>query len=244
VADIDRIAQDMLRVTMSAAGIETLKWVPAQDFTLLVTRAGGRDIRRRYTIAGQHGDTVWFDLYVHGQGIGTSWATALRAGDTVSGIGPRGKFLLEHHAEWLLLIGDETSLPGILAMLAVSDRPARVVVEVDNAEAWSHLGAEARADTEWTWLSRKGVANSRCLPLAAATRMFRDRPSGCATGAAVSRRRDPSRRLSATRPTGAQAAQTQPTASHSNSALSQGGRRGSAKSAGVAKTGARDGVRG
>jgi NADPH-dependent ferric siderophore reductase len=154
VASVDRIAQDMLRVTMSAPGIETLKWVPAQDFTLLVTRSAGRDIRRRYTIAGQHGGTVWFDVYLHGQGVGTSWAMALRTGDTVSGIGPRGKFLLERDAEWILLLGDETSLPGILAMLAASDRPARVVVEVDNADAWSHVGAGQRADTEWTWLSR------------------------------------------------------------------------------------------
>jgi NADPH-dependent ferric siderophore reductase len=165
VVDIERIAQEMLRVTMSAPGLDSLKWIPAQDFTLLIARVDGRDIRRRYTIAGQQDDTVLCDVYLHGQGIGTSWAGALRKGDAVSGIGPRGKFLLESDAEWLVLIGDETSLPGIRAMLAATDQPARVVVEVDTAEAWSHLGAEARADTEWAWLPRSSAPDDGVLAL-------------------------------------------------------------------------------
>ena len=80
VVDIARIAQEMLRVTMSAPGLDSLKWIPAQDFTLLIARVDGRDTRRRYTIAGQQDDTVLCDVYLHGQVIGTPWAGALRKG--------------------------------------------------------------------------------------------------------------------------------------------------------------------
>lgn len=154
VVDIGWIAPRMLRLTMSAAGIEKMKWVPAQDFTLLVTRAEGRDIRRRYTIAGQDHNTIHLDVYLHGEGLGSSWAKALRPGDTVSGIGPRGKFIHERDSDWIVLIGDETALPGIRAILSRTDQPAYVVVEVDDDTEWQHLGAVARAATHWTWLTR------------------------------------------------------------------------------------------
>src|SRR5689334_4930928 len=151
------IAPRMLRLWMSADGLETMKWQPAQDITLLVAREGGRDIRRRYTIAGQDDDTVYLDVYVHGPGIGSLWAQALHPGDTVSGIGPRGKFLVSP-ADWMILIGDETSLPGIRAMLAATDQAASVFVEVDEHDEWQHLGAGARSGTEWTWLTRPSLA--------------------------------------------------------------------------------------
>jgi NADPH-dependent ferric siderophore reductase len=154
VVDIVWIAPRMLRLTMSAPGIAAMEWLPAQDFTLLIARAGGRGIRRRYTIAGRDNDTIRFDVYLHGEGIGTAWAKTLRPGDTVSGIGPRGKFVLKPHTDWVVLIGDETSLPGIRTMLTATAQPAHVVVEVEDEAEWQHLGVGTRAATKWTWLSR------------------------------------------------------------------------------------------
>src|SRR5262249_31659705 len=87
-----------------------------------------------------------------------------------SGIGPRGKFLLERDAEWLLLIGDETSLPGILAMLAGSDQPARAGVEGGDADAWAHLGAGQRPHTGGAWLSRTPPGGERGPSLPASGR--------------------------------------------------------------------------
>jgi NADPH-dependent ferric siderophore reductase len=98
VVDTGRIAARMLRLAMSAAGPESMEWQPAQHLTLLITRAAGREIRRRYTIAGQDHDTLQLDVYLHGQGIGSSWAQALRPGDTVRGIEPRGKLPAQPHA--------------------------------------------------------------------------------------------------------------------------------------------------
>ena len=154
VAAVYRLTERMLRITVSAQGLESMHWQPAQDLTLLITRAAGRDIRRRYTIAAQHCAEVHLDIYLHGEGIGTAWARTLRPGDTVSAIGPRGKMLLNPEADWHLLIGDETSLPGIRAMLAATNRPAYVVVEVDDPDEWGSFGAGDRCSTEWTWLTR------------------------------------------------------------------------------------------
>jgi NADPH-dependent ferric siderophore reductase len=147
-------APRMLRITLSGAEIETMSWQPAQDLTLMVARVAGRDIRRRYTIAAQAHDAVQLDVFLHGHGIGTAWARALRPGDTVSAIGPRGRLLLNPDADWHVLIGDETSLPGIQAMLAATDAPAQVLVEVDDPADWQAYGQRGRAQTRWTWLPR------------------------------------------------------------------------------------------
>jgi NADPH-dependent ferric siderophore reductase len=154
VVAVDLITPRMLRVTMSAAGLEAMEWLPAQDLTVVMTRAAGRDIRRRYTIAAQAADWVQLDIYLHGEGIGTAWARALQPGDAVSAIGPRGKLLLNPGADWHVLIGDETSLPGIHAMLAATDRPAHVVVEVDDHAEWQPLGPGTRPATRWAWVAR------------------------------------------------------------------------------------------
>lgn len=163
VLDVGQIAPRMLRMSMSADEITSMKWLPAQDLTLLITRAGGRDIRRRYTIAGHERDRVYIDVYLHGEGIGTTWARTCRAGDSVSAIGPRGKFLLKPEADWHLMIGDETALPGIRAMLAATDRPAQVIVDVDDPQDWRSFGADARPATRWTWLPRHSPLNAAAV---------------------------------------------------------------------------------
>jgi NADPH-dependent ferric siderophore reductase len=154
VDKVDRIAPRMIRLTLSAAGLARMKYQPGQDLTVLVTRTAGRDIRRRYTIAGREHDAVQIDIYVHGEGIGSAWAQARRPGDVVSAIGPRGSFKLGPQADWHVFVGDETSLPGIHAMLAATDTPAQVVIEVDDPAQWESLGVGERRATRWTWMSR------------------------------------------------------------------------------------------
>ena len=93
----------------------------------------------RITLSGAGIETM------HGHGIGAAWAEALRPGDTVRAIGPRGKLLLNPAANWHVLIGHETSLPGIHAMLAATDAPAQVLVEVDDPADWQGYGPRGRS---------------------------------------------------------------------------------------------------
>jgi NADPH-dependent ferric siderophore reductase len=148
------IAPRMLRMTLSAQGLDAMHYRPGQDFTVLVARNRGRDIRRRYTIAGRDNGALYIDIYLHGQGVGSAWAMSRRPGDVVSAIGPRGTFMLGPAADWHIFLGDETSLPGICAMLDATNRPAQVVVEVDAPRDWNELSAGARPATQWTWLPR------------------------------------------------------------------------------------------
>jgi NADPH-dependent ferric siderophore reductase len=159
VTGVGWIAPKMLRLTVSAPGLATMEYLPGHDFTVLVARAGGRSIRRRYTIAGRDSDdAVHLDVYVHGEGIGTTWAQTRRPGDSLSAIGPRGSFVLGRRADWHVLIGDETSIPGIHAMLAATDGPAYVVVEVDDPSEWQPLGRPTgRPHTNWIWRPRRAA---------------------------------------------------------------------------------------
>jgi NADPH-dependent ferric siderophore reductase len=152
-----RIAPSMIRLTLSAAGLAQMDYQPGQDFTVLVTHAAGRDIRRRYTIASRLHESVHLDVYVHGEGIGSAWAQALRPGNMVSAIGPRGSFTLGPQADWHVFVGDETSLPGIRAMLAATGVPAQVVLEVDDPGEWDSLSSHERPATRWRWITRKSL---------------------------------------------------------------------------------------
>jgi NADPH-dependent ferric siderophore reductase len=70
VVEVGQIAPLMLRISMSAHEIETMEWHPAHDLTVLITRAGGPDIRRRDTIASHEHDRIHIDVYLHGKGLG------------------------------------------------------------------------------------------------------------------------------------------------------------------------------
>jgi NADPH-dependent ferric siderophore reductase len=170
VAGVGWIAPRLLRLTVSGSGLGDMDYQPGHDFTVLVAHTGGRAIRRRYTIARRDGvDALCLDVFVHGNGIGTTWARTRRIGDSISAIGPRGSFVLGPSADWHVFVGDETSIPGIHAMLAATDRPAHVAIEVDDVSEWTSLGAAGRPDTSWTWLPRRKAATTvpeLALPMA------------------------------------------------------------------------------
>jgi NADPH-dependent ferric siderophore reductase len=154
VTDVTRTADRMLRLTLHSADLRELDWQAGQDFTVKVAHVAGRDIRRRYTIAHADSQDISLDIYLHGSGVGTTWAQGLRAGDEVSAIGPRGKFVLNTSADCAIHIGDETSLPAICAMLRAANQPAQVLVEVDNPSDWLHFGLDKATSVKWTWLPR------------------------------------------------------------------------------------------
>jgi NADPH-dependent ferric siderophore reductase len=142
----------MRRITVQSAALAGLELRPAQDVELHLTEAGGRRVKRRYTIRRHRPDSGEADLDVllHGDSPGSSWGTTAAPGDAVDFQGPRGKLELRP-AAWHLLCGDESALPAIGAIAEALDEPTIAVIEVQGeadelpvaveATHWVHRGA-------------------------------------------------------------------------------------------------------
>jgi NADPH-dependent ferric siderophore reductase len=158
-----RIAPRMTRVEFSGPDLDELKWTRGQDIVLEIPCTGGF-ARRHYTI--RHHDaarrTLAIDFLLHGEGASGPWLDALRPGDTVDAVGPRGHTYVRD-ADWHLFCGDETCIPGIFAMIESlpADKRAYAFLEVDG-EA-DRLPLVAEADARITWLYRNGAASSRLV---------------------------------------------------------------------------------
>lgn len=126
----------MRRVRVRSAALAGLTIRPAQDVELHLSDAGGRRVKRRYTIRHLHADTgeIDLDVVIHGEGPGSTWGAQARVGDEVRFQGPRGKLEIGA-ADFHVLAGDETALPAIAAICEAVTAPALVVIEIhDDAE--------------------------------------------------------------------------------------------------------------
>lgn len=75
---------------------------------------------------------VWFVLHDQQDGV-SGWAESAAPGDRAALWGPRTAFEPPAGTSELLLVGDETGLPAIAAILEYTELPARVVVETVDA---------------------------------------------------------------------------------------------------------------
>jgi NADPH-dependent ferric siderophore reductase len=145
----------MRRVTIRCPELagETLR--PAQDVELLLREAGGRRVKRRYTIRRFRSENGELDLDVvlHGDGPGAQWGATAQPGDEVEFQGPRGKLEL-YPAAWHLLIGDESAIPAIASICEAlpAAEPALAVIEVEDD------GDRVPVRAATSWLPRRGTA--------------------------------------------------------------------------------------
>jgi NADPH-dependent ferric siderophore reductase len=125
----------MRRMVLTAPGLEGLRYVAGQDLMFRMPRADGKVTNRRYTIRSFDAtlQAVTVDVSLHGAGPGTDWVRAASVGDRIDAIGPRGKITPRREADWHLFIGDETGLPGALAMTEAlpPTSPVMALLEVD-----------------------------------------------------------------------------------------------------------------
>lgn len=154
----ESISPSLHQVLLTAPELEGFRYEPGQDVMLLVAADGRRPVRRRYTIRALDRDTLTLTLHIvrHGDGPGERWIRAAQPGDTVEGIGPRGKITVSPGADWHLFLGDESAMPAILAMTEAlpGDADATLVIEVPGPDDEQDLLAPAR--TRLSWLHRLG----------------------------------------------------------------------------------------
>jgi NADPH-dependent ferric siderophore reductase len=160
VVDISEVGPDFRRMTLTAPGLEGLRYTAGQDLMFRVPRQDGAVINRRYTIRGFDPGraAVSVDVSLHGAGPGTDWVRRAGVGDRIDAIGPRGKVTPRLDADWHLFVADDTGMPGALAMIeslpATSTRLA--ILEVDSPEDEQKPDAPTNPGLEIVWLHRSG----------------------------------------------------------------------------------------
>lgn len=110
--------------------------------------------RAVYTLVGQIGDRLWFDIFRHAGSPTCDWAARVVAGEQVGIIGPGGGTCPEAAAIWAF--GDATALPALRRMKAEAKVPLQI------------------------WTSAKGLPGTHPAPdlLAALTLALPSLPSG------------------------------------------------------------------
>jgi len=112
-----KINPRMTRVQFVSQDLNELVWKRGQDLVLELPQTDGQMARRHYTIRHHDAEarTLAIDMLSHGDSPAGHWLEAVKVGDEIVGVGPRGHTYLRD-ADWHLFVGDETGLPAILAM--------------------------------------------------------------------------------------------------------------------------------
>lgn len=160
----------MRRLILTAPGLDGLHYLAGQDLMFRVPRTDGTVTNRRYTIRAFDAApaSVTVDVSLHGAGPGTDWIRAASAGDRIDAIGPRGKVTLREGADWHLFVGDETGMPGALAMIEAlpSSSTAKAVLEIDTPADEQEPEPSRGRHVELRWVHRSGHSSpGDALPL-------------------------------------------------------------------------------
>lgn len=150
------LSPSMQAITLSAPELADFSYAPGQDVMLLVAAEGTKPVRRRYTIrsADPVNRSLTLNIVLHGQGPGERWLRTAKPGDTIEGIGPRGKIATSKSADWHLFMGDESAMPAILTMTESlpATATATLIIEVPTTDDEQEL--DAVASTRLSWLHR------------------------------------------------------------------------------------------
>jgi NADPH-dependent ferric siderophore reductase len=160
VVEAGPLAPGMHRIVVTAPGLQDLRYTAGQDLMLRVPCPDGSVTNRRYTIRSfdAAGGRVTIDVSLHGAGPGTDWIRDATAGDRIDAIGPRGKITPRLDAAWHLFVGDETGMPGALAMIDALPASSTIlaVIEVDTPAGEQDHDRALHPDLQISWVHRLG----------------------------------------------------------------------------------------
>ncbi|WP_098024857.1 siderophore-interacting protein [Streptomyces sp. st115] len=121
---------------------------------------------RRYTIRDHRPELreVDMDFVLHGPDqLASGWAERVRPGDEVIWFGPSPAYPVAPVTDWTLLLGDETALPAIGAILEELPPGHRVLAAVEVADRAEEQPLPTRADATVSWLHRHDRAHGELL---------------------------------------------------------------------------------
>ncbi|GAB2599157.1 siderophore-interacting protein [Streptomyces capparidis] len=118
---------------------------------------------------------IEIDFALHGEGGGkgpaTRWAAAARPGDVIGLVGPAPSHLrTPREGAWRLLVGDETALPAMAALVEALAPGERALVYAEVADAAEEQRWDGAGDVEVHWLHRGATPAGRSTALIDAVR--------------------------------------------------------------------------
>ncbi len=170
VTGVEALTPRLTRVRFEADDLDELVWRRGQDLVLEIPQGHGEIARRHYTIRdhriGRDGKaaTLAIDFVLHGDSPAGRWVRSVKPGDRIEATGPRGRTVLAEGADWHLLLGDETSVPAIAAMLEGLPMGAKAFAFIETGRDDDKLELASEADVAIEWVLRRGLpAPSRVL---------------------------------------------------------------------------------
>ncbi|PSL00048.1 NADPH-dependent ferric siderophore reductase [Murinocardiopsis flavida] len=142
---------DVPVVPQVGADGDTMRWYQAY----LAVPEAERPWMRAYSIRRHRpaDNEVDIDFVLHGDGgPASAWALRAEPGDVIGMLGPTVSHIRTPGPhDWRLIVGDETALPAIGAILEAlpAGLPVRVVAEVSGPDEEQDLSSEAAADVRW-----------------------------------------------------------------------------------------------
>ncbi|MDQ7909529.1 siderophore-interacting protein [Phytohabitans sp. ZYX-F-186] len=118
-----------------------------------------RPLSRIYTVRRWEPKTgeLDIDFVKHGIGVGTTWAYRAQVGDRIHFFGPGSSRALPQDADWLLVAGDDTTVPAIARLLEELPEGTRAQVFIEVAEKEYRQKLRELPGVEVTWLVRNGA---------------------------------------------------------------------------------------
>ena len=152
------------RLLFQPEGAARPEWPMLDDEGTIVWPGGEQRLGSRiYTIRriDASAGRMTIDFFDHGEsGPGMRWLRRARAGDVVGAIGPAAHG--PKPAKRVLLVGDETGLPGIARMLehAPGDLEGLAVIEIADAREKQPIGKPEKVELRWLLRDRPPSADT------------------------------------------------------------------------------------
>ncbi len=155
----------LTRVDFKGHDLDELVWWRGQDLVLELPQEDGAIAARHYTIRDHAAPEkmLAIDFVRHGESPSSRWLDRVRPGDTIEASGPRGRTVLNKAADWHLFVGDETSVPCVLAMLAGLPSHAKAVALLEIGHADDRLDFAAPPCAALEWILRDGSQNETIM---------------------------------------------------------------------------------
>ena len=98
---------------------------------------------------------VDIDFVLHGdEGPASAWASRASEGDKVAFLGPHGLYKVPEGTNWQLLIGDETAIPAIGAIVEALPAGTRALVYIEISDREDRQVFETQGTVELHWVVR------------------------------------------------------------------------------------------